>query len=251
MLIIPITAVLLCTAVLGLYTWRTARLGRAVHERLGAQPGSAMLPGWFVEAFYWALHAPGRALTQLRVDPDVITYISLALSLASLPFAATGRFAHAAACIVVGGGLDALDGMVARARNCASPAGAVLDSFVDRIADSAPYVGLVIFYHHSAIALSIPLAAMISSSLVSYARAKADIYRLKLPNGLMRRHERLVYLVVSLLVGPLLPRAEITGDLPFPMTLVGVAIIAVVGLVASLVLVARTRAALAKGAQGS
>jgi len=243
-LLITIATILACTAVMALYAKRTARLGRFTHERLGRSPGSALLPGWIVEAFYWALQAPGRALTRLGVEPDSLTYASLAVSLLSLPLTATGRFVHAAIAIGIGGGLDALDGMVARARGRASPAGAVLDSFVDRIADAAPFLGLAIYYRERVITLVIPLAAMIASSLVSYGRAKADIYSLKLPNGLMRRHERIAYLLAALLIAPLAPRAAITGAVPYPATLAGVALIAVVGFVAAFVLLARIRTAL-------
>ncbi|WP_410962049.1 hypothetical protein, partial [Salmonella sp. SAL4359] len=65
----------------------------------------------------------------------------------------------------------------------ASASGAVLDSFVDRAADAAPFVGLAIFYRGHVATLVIPLAALVASSLVSYARAKADGLGLVLPNG--------------------------------------------------------------------
>ncbi|MRG90667.1 CDP-alcohol phosphatidyltransferase family protein [Polyangium spumosum] len=226
------------------YATRVARSGRAAHPRLGPSPGSALLPGWLVEAFYWAFHAPGRALVALHVSPDACTYASLVFCCASLPLAATGRFAEAAAVIIVGAILDALDGMVARARGIASPSGAVLDSFVDRIADAAPFIGLAIYYRHNVVSLVIPLAAMVASSLVSYARAKADQHGLVLPNGLMRRHERVVYLSASLFLGPVIPYTQALGGIPRPLTLLGVGLVAVVGTVASFVLVARTRAAL-------
>jgi CDP-diacylglycerol--glycerol-3-phosphate 3-phosphatidyltransferase len=240
-LLITITAVLACTAVL-IYGSRVARLGRADHERLGPAPGSVLLPGWLMEAFYCALHVPGRALTRLGIEPDTLTYSSLVFSLPSLPLIATGHLVLAAVLIFIGGLLDALDGMVARARGRACPAGAVLDSFVDRLADAAPFIGLALFYRHRVLTLAIPLAALLASSLVSYARAKADIYQLKLPNGLMRRHERLTYLLGSLLLAPV---AQEAGGVPYPATLAGVAIIAVVSAMAAWILVARIRKALA------
>ncbi|HVK64328.1 MAG TPA: CDP-alcohol phosphatidyltransferase family protein [Polyangium sp.] len=243
-MVITLAALLLCTMVVAAYATRVARSGRAAHPRLGPSPGSALLPGWLVEAFYWAMHAPGRALIALHVSPDACTYASLVFCCASLPLAATGRFAEAAAVVIVGSVLDALDGMVARARGIASPSGAVLDSFVDRIADAAPFIGLAIYYRHNVVSLVIPLAAMVASSLVSYARAKADQHHLVLPNGLMRRHERVVYLSASLLLGPLVPSTNVLGGLPRPLTLVGVGLVAVVGTLASILLVARTRAAL-------
>jgi len=243
-MVITLAALLLCTVVVASYATRVARSGRAAHPRLGPSPGSALLPGWLVEAFYWAMHAPGRALIAMHVSPDACTYASLVFCCASLPLAATGRFAEAAAVVIVGAVLDALDGMVARARGIAGPSGAVLDSFVDRIADAAPFIGLAIYYRHNVLSLVIPLAAMVASSLVSYARAKADQHNLKLPNGLMRRHERVVYLSASLFAGPIIPYTDVLGGMPRPLTLVGVSLVAIVGAGASFVLVARTRAAL-------
>jgi CDP-diacylglycerol--glycerol-3-phosphate 3-phosphatidyltransferase len=250
MLLLVITALLGCTLVVAMYSLRAARLGRVEHERLGPSPGSALLPGWIVEPFYWALAAPGRALTRLGVEANTITYASLAVSLASLPLVATGRFVPAALLVLAGGALDALDGMVARARGQACSAGAVLDAFVDRLADAAPLAGLVLFFRHDALALSIPLAALVSASLLSYARAKADLYQLKLPNGLMRRHERIVYLAISLLLGQVTPEARLPFGVPCPLTLAGVAIIAAGSFIAACILVARTRAALGRRAPG-
>jgi CDP-diacylglycerol--glycerol-3-phosphate 3-phosphatidyltransferase len=156
-----------------------------------------------------------------------------------------GSFGPGAALIVLSAILDALDGMVARSRGGASRAGAVLDSCVDRISDAAPLIGLAVFYRAHPAALAVPLAAMVASSLVSYARAKADIYQLALPDGLMRRHERIAYLTGALIFGPIVPTLGVTGALPFPLTLAGVAWIAGVAWVAGLRLIQRTRAALA------
>jgi CDP-diacylglycerol--glycerol-3-phosphate 3-phosphatidyltransferase len=244
MLLIAITAILGCTAVVVMYSVRVARLGRSEHERLGPSPGSPFMPGWLVESFYWALATPGRALLRLGVEADSLTYAALALSLVSLPLIAADHFAPAALLVLASGALDALDGMVARARGRACPAGAVLDSFVDRLADAAPLVGLAIFFRHHELTLAIPLAAIVSSSLLSYARAKADIYQLTLPSGLMRRHERLVYLAISLLLSGVAPRAPFPFGVPYPATLAGVLIIAVGSFAAACILVARTRAAL-------
>ncbi|WP_104987386.1 CDP-alcohol phosphatidyltransferase family protein [Sorangium cellulosum] len=230
---------------LGAYAVRVARHGRPVMPRLGVSPGSALLPGPVVEAVYWSFHAPARALVRLRVSPDTLTYLSLALSLACAPLLASGRFRTGAALLVAGAVLDALDGMVARAGGRASRAGAVLDSCVDRLSDAAPLIGLALFYRERAAWLAVPLVAMVASSLVSYARAKADIYRISLPNGLMRRHERIAYLVAALVFGPAVPAARWTGALPFPITIAGVAFVACVGLAAGLRLVQRTRASLA------
>jgi CDP-diacylglycerol---glycerol-3-phosphate 3-phosphatidyltransferase len=238
---LSLAALLLCTAILLIYALRAARFGRARGERRG----SALVPAWVVEAFSWALQAPVRALARRGVDPDVLTLLALACSLASLPLIAWGRLVQGALCVAAGGCLDVLDGRVARLRGRASAAGAVLDSVVDRLADAAPFAGLAVVYRGSALTVLAPVAALTASSLVSYARAQADVHRLRLPDGPMRRHERIAYLVLSLLLAPLVPRASIAPDVPYPATLAGVVFIAAAGFAGALLLLARLRAALA------
>lgn len=241
MWLLVIALLLACAALLVLYRRRVARLGRTPHARLGDSPGSALLPGWVVEAFYWALQAPGRGLVQLGVRPDAVTYASLLVSLASLPAAATGHFGWAALAVLAGGALDALDGMVARAHGCAGAAGSMLDAFIDRLADAAPFLGLALFYRQSPWTLVVPLTALVASSLPSYARAKAEAHGLDLPSGTMRRHERIAYLGLSLLLGPLVP--SFCG-IVYPGTLAVVALLGLVSFGAALRLVARARSAL-------
>jgi len=101
-----------------------------------------------------------------------------------------------------------------------------------------------VLYRASAGALLVPIAALVASSLVSYARARADAQGLVLPSGLMRRHERIAYLLLALLLGPIVPASPRAAGIPCPATLVVVAFIAAASFVAAFVLVARTRAAL-------
>jgi CDP-diacylglycerol--glycerol-3-phosphate 3-phosphatidyltransferase len=235
----------LCTAVVASYALRVVRSGRAKHARLGDKPGTALCPGWLVEAFYWVLAAAGERLARLRVDPDVLTYLSLACSLAGLPVIAAGRLPEGAILVGVGGAFDAIDGLVARAQGRASAAGAVLDAVVDRLSDAAPFVGLALLYRGRAGTLLVPLAALVASSLVSYARARAEANGLTLPDGLMRRRERITYLVLALLIGPAVPALAIAPDVPFPITLAFTAFIAAGSFVAAILLVARARDLLA------
>jgi CDP-diacylglycerol--glycerol-3-phosphate 3-phosphatidyltransferase len=241
---LPLAVLLLCTAVLVAYGIHVRRRAPETFERLEGAAGSPLLPRGAVRAFYWALQAPGRALARLRVAPDAITFLALACSLASLPLVACGRLAEGGLCVALGGALDVLDGLVARLTGRASPAGAVLDSVTDRLADSAPFAGLAVVYRGSAAALLVPIAALVASSLVSYARARADLHGLRLPGGPMRRHERIVYLVTSLLLGPLVPAASLAPRVPYPATLAGVALIAAGSFLGAFLLVLRTRAAL-------
>ena len=241
---LSIALVLFCTAILITYGLRGIVRGRFRDERLDRMTGSALVPRWAVEAFYWALQAPGRGLARAGVAPDALTYLALAFSLASLPLLARGRLVEGAVCVGLGGALDVLDGMVARISGRASPAGAMLDSVTDRLADGAPFAGLALLYRGAAATLLVPLAALTACFLLSYARARANLHGLRLPDGPMRRHERIVYLVVALVAGPLLPRSPALPDVPCPATLAGIAFIAAGAGLGAFLLVVRARTAL-------
>ena len=167
--------------------------------------------------------ALGRALGAIGVTPDTLTYASLALAAMAGVAAATGR-PVAAACLVLASGLcDVLDGVVARATGRATPFGALLDSTIDRLADGLPLLGLVVFYAGSGPAVLAPGAALLASLTVSYVRARAESLGASLPPLFMRRAERVVMLAGSLLAGAI----PLGGPVPAPLTLVGVALIAV------------------------
>jgi len=71
---------------------------------------------------------------------------------------------------------------------------------------------------------------------------------LALPGGLMRRHERIAYLTVGLLLGPLVPLASV--QVAAPLTLLVVAVIGVVSNLAAAQLTRAARAALVREGRG-
>ena len=209
------------------YAMRTAFVGRAVDPRLAKERGTAFVGRWPIEAFYWSFRVFGQALIRSGIAPDTLTWASLVASLACVPAAALGHFSLAGIFYLAGAAFDAFDGIVARERGIASDAGEMLDAIIDRYADMAPLVGLVIFYRFSDWQMAIPLAALVGSIMVSYVRAKTEALDLELPSGAMRRHERITYVVSALVLGP-----EVSPWLPQPFGAVHPAMLAVVLLVA-------------------
>jgi CDP-diacylglycerol--glycerol-3-phosphate 3-phosphatidyltransferase len=120
--------------------------------------------------------------------------------------------------------------VVARECKVASDAGEMLDAVVDRYADVFPLVGVAIFYRETTWQLGIVLVTLVGSMMVSYVRAKAETFNLKLAAGLMRRPERIAYLCAALLLGPLLSSWFVPGATSRPITL---GILAVVGVVSN------------------
>jgi phosphatidylglycerophosphate synthase len=234
--------------VLAAYGVRVAIAGRALDPRVQRESSTVLLGRFPIEAFHWALRGVGRNVSRTGVSPDALTLTSLVISGASLPFAAVGMLPAAGASLLFGAAFDALDGIVARERGLSSDAGEVLDAVVDRYADAAPLLGLAIYYRGSVPALVLVLFALLGSMLVSYVRAKSEAMGLSLPGGLMRRHERIAYLTAGLLLGPLLEMAAIPVQMP--LTLLAVAVVALVSNLAAVQLTRAARTALVELGRG-
>jgi CDP-diacylglycerol--glycerol-3-phosphate 3-phosphatidyltransferase len=150
---------------------------------------------------YGAVLGLGRWLASHGVTPNALTYAALSMALASGVAAALGCYLIAAACLLVSGAFDLLDGIVARAAHLSSRFGALLDSTVDRLADALPLLGLVIACSQTALASAVLVSAMMTGFAVSYVRARAEGLGISLPPLFMRRAERVVLLLLALVVG--------------------------------------------------
>lgn len=228
---IPMAAGILTTTVLlfSAYAVRTLIVGRRHDARVHRLGGTPLFGAWLMEAAVWFMRAPGKFLARRRVKPDTLTWTSVLVSAVSMPVAASGHFCTAGLLVLVGAVFDALDGMVARETGTSSRSGAVLDSVLDRYADAAPMVGLVMFYRFSNWQMLVPLGALVGAQLVSYVRAKSESMGLHLPSTLMRRHERIAYVAAALIIAPLLsPFLGTPGGAVHPGTLAVIGMVAVI-----------------------
>jgi archaetidylinositol phosphate synthase len=100
--------------------------------------------------------------------------------------------------VLLSGFCDALDGIVARLFQQTTAFGGFLDSLLDRYADAAIYIAIIIS------GLCWPLwglLALIGSLLVSYSRARAEAVNVKMESvGIAERAERMIVLVVATLI---------------------------------------------------
>jgi CDP-diacylglycerol---glycerol-3-phosphate 3-phosphatidyltransferase len=242
--VITLAVLVAVIGVLCAYAVRVMLVGRVVSARLDGERGTPLLGRYPIEAFHWAVRAVGRTLVRTGVSPDMLTILSLMLAAGTIPLAATGHFEAAGVTFLFGSVLDALDGVVAREREMASDAGEMLDAVVDRYADAFPLIGLAVFYRHETWQLGIVLVTLLGSMMVSYVRAKAETFGLKLPAGLMRRPERIAYLCAALLVGPLLSSWLVPKETSRPITLGLLALVGVVSNFAALRLLWEARSEL-------
>ena len=167
-------------------------------------------------------------LLRTGVSPDAITVLgTLGVVVGSLAFFPRGMFFTGTAVVFFSVLTDLLDGAMARQldrerdRRRADPAGAQgprrsvfgawLDSTCDRLADAAILSGLVLWFTGAGedrLLAAVALFCLVSGSLVSYAKARAEGLGLRADVGLAERLERLILVLLGTLLASLgLPEA--------------------------------------------
>ena len=149
-------------------------------------------------------------LARTRVTPNVLTTAGVSLCLAAaviVPFENRNEWLVywlAAGIFVVGSILDILDGALARVGGRSTPFGAFLDSTTDRVGEGAMLaaIALVFSQHGEGWAVTVAVAAVVGSFLVSYTRAKAEALGLRGDVGLGSRAERVVMITAGLVFAP-------------------------------------------------
>ena len=114
-----------------------------------------------------------RAALRLRITANGMTAIGVALTVVAALLAGMRLWGWAALVLVFGSWCDLMDGELARSTSTQSPAGAFLDSNLDRISEIALFAGLGwAFTERSGTFWA--AAALTASLMVSYARARGE-----------------------------------------------------------------------------
>ena len=145
-----------------------------------------------------------RALASAGVSANAVTGGSLVAGAAAGVCLAGGYFVAGAALATVASLGDAVDGLVARETQTASPGGALFDASVDRYEELFVLGGLAFYFRAEAsgAVLVTALFAILGSFMVSYGSAKAEALRVPVPGGIMRRTERAVLTCAGLALVP-------------------------------------------------
>jgi len=153
------------------------------------------------------LATEARTAHRIGLTPNVIT--GLGMLLAFLSAFAYGEWRNFPAwhtlflllaflLLLFSGFCDALDGIVARLYGQATVFGGFLDSVLDRYADAAVYVGIIV---GGLCNVLWGLIAMAGSLLVSYTRARAEAAGIKMETvGLAERAERMIIILGATLI---------------------------------------------------
>ena len=193
------------------YLARWAIRGRYRDAEIEAR-GVSILLGHHARAFFsWLMLPVWTSLSRLRIPPNAVTTLSVLLASASGIAVACGRFSLGGWLYLAAGVCDFVDGRLARSSGRATPAGAALDSILDRYAESVVLVGLAWFYRDSWVLIAV-LATLVGSLMVSYVRARGEGLGVDVKVGLMQRPERLVLLGLSMAFAPVLEVLIVPGD---------------------------------------
>ena len=164
-----------------------------------------------------------RLLAALGLSPNAVSLLGLLIAVGSAYLLGTGHLWMGGAVLICSGLFDLLDGALARYTGASSRFGALLDSTLDRVGESAVLVGLLVHYVNadSTEGALLSSLALVGSFTVSYTRARAEGLGIDCAVGIMTRPERVAALAAGLIVGHWWP----------------VSVLVVLGLIAGLTLV--------------
>lgn len=159
-------------------------------------------------AFFTLVNPVADWLLRTKVRPNTITTLGASLVVISAIAYGVGSIRWGGGLLLFSGVVDTLDGLVARRGGMVSKFGAFYDSTLDRVGDGATFIGIAAFmlnvpdlaYRTATIVAC--MIAVLSSLLVSYARARAEGLGIDCKVGIVQRAERLIGLgVPSVIVG--------------------------------------------------
>ncbi|TXG92679.1 CDP-alcohol phosphatidyltransferase family protein [Rhodococcus rhodnii] len=143
----------------------------------------------------------GRALIRTGLTPDAVTIVGTVASVGgALVFFPQGQLFWGTLWIWAFVMFDMLDGAMARARGGGTRYGAVLDATCDRIADGAIFAGLAwwaVYDEQSRPLLIATLICLVTSQVISYAKARAEASGLTADGGWIERPDRLIIVLVG------------------------------------------------------
>jgi phosphatidylglycerophosphate synthase/putative flippase GtrA len=165
--------------------------------------GSTVLVGMFLRHyFFWVIQPLWKVVYRSGLPANALSMLSGLLGVSSGVAVAAGRFTLGGWLFLAAGILDVMDGRVARLRKEANPAGAALDSVLDRYVDSAMLMGLAWYYRDNWVLLPV-LVAFLGTSLVPYVRARGEGLGINIRGGAMQRLERVLFLGVGVALSPI------------------------------------------------
>jgi CDP-diacylglycerol--glycerol-3-phosphate 3-phosphatidyltransferase len=140
-----------------------------------------------------------RVLTLFHINPNILTFTGVLISLWAAWNFGHGRLFQGAIILILAGLFDMLDGEVARVSRSETRFGAFYDSVIDRYSDIIVLQGLMVWYARQDWLEYVVLVGVVfmGAVMTSYARARAESLIPTCKVGFMERPERIVLLVIG------------------------------------------------------
>ncbi|MCF8569714.1 CDP-alcohol phosphatidyltransferase family protein [Gordonia sp. HY002] len=143
----------------------------------------------------------GRALIRTGLTPDLMTIIGTVVTVAASIWLFSQGHLFAGTLVTWAFVMfDMLDGAMARARGGGTRFGSVLDATCDRIADGAIF-GAIAWWaavqEPHQLLLIATIICLVTSQVISYAKARAEAAGLNGDGGLIERPDRLIIVLVG------------------------------------------------------
>jgi CDP-diacylglycerol--glycerol-3-phosphate 3-phosphatidyltransferase len=142
-------------------------------------------------------------LARLGVTPNMLTVAQLLGGIGAAVLIAEGELAWGGVAVLAAALLDAFDGTLARTTGRVTRFGGVFDSTVDRLFEAVVLGGLLWYYLElgQRDESMLVFVTAVGSLSVSYVRARAEVERIQLYDGLFTRAVRIVVLAAGLVSG--------------------------------------------------
>lgn len=141
-----------------------------------------------------------RACVSVGITANGVTLASTVIVVAaSVTLIPTGYWLWALVVLLIACLGDVLDGSIARISGNSGRFGALLDSVCDRLADGAILGSMAFFFalHDRYLEAAVALACLVTSEVVSYAKARAEGLGATCDVGMVERLERLILIGVA------------------------------------------------------
>lgn len=173
-------------------------------------PEFKIISNQFKTRFWDFADAAAGILAGMKLTPNALTFLGLALNGVAGLIYSTGAFFWGGCAALFAGVCDALDGALARKTGQASRFGAFIDSVFDRFGEIFIFLGLVWYFSggysfaaYSPITALFTVLAVTGSMMVSYTRARAEGLGLECKVGLLQRPGRMIILILGSWLGAL------------------------------------------------
>lgn len=141
-------------------------------------------------------------MVRTGITPNALTVTGFLVSVVAGAVIAGEYLILGAGLMLFAGIFDMLDGSLARAKGQTTKFGGILDSTLDRLAEAAILMGLLILYldKDSTWEPVLIYLTLVSSVSVSYVRARAEGVGLKCEVGIFTRAERVIVLAIGIFI---------------------------------------------------